>query len=64
MEAKNPLHMNDACLYKEILISIIYKAASQAKVSNGKKQKGQSCQKILLRTENMMKISMTEMTLQ
>ena len=41
-----------------------FKAASQAKVSNYKKQKGQTCQKVLLRTENMMKIRMTEMTLQ
>ena len=38
-----------------------FKAASQAKVSNYTKQKGQ---KVLLRTGNMMKIRMTEMTLQ
>ena len=41
-----------------------FKAASQAKVSNYRKQKGQKCQKVLLRTGNMMKIRMTEMTLQ
>ena len=40
-----------------------FKAASQAKVSNYKKKKGQKCQKVLLRTGNMMKIRMTEMTL-
>ena len=28
-----------------------FKAASQAKVSNYKKQKGQKCQKVLLRTD-------------